>query len=78
MLFLGVNEREIVRKTAATDRGYQRLLMPPAEIDAQLNLVVLRANGMDALRAIRIEDVRFGPIYSSDRRHIYHGHRTGK
>ena len=78
VLFLGVDEREIVRKTAPTDRGYQRLLMPPPEIDAQLNLVVLRASGMDSLRAMRIEHVQFVPINAGGGQQLYHGRRSGK
>ena len=58
-VFLGVDERELVRQVSSVNNGYQRLLLPPKRIDPQLNLVVLRSNGMDALRALRIPEVNF-------------------
>ncbi|KAF2654943.1 hypothetical protein K491DRAFT_716708 [Lophiostoma macrostomum CBS 122681] len=72
-LHLGVDEREMVRRACSTGRGQQRLIMPPTEIDLQLNIVVLLGSGMDSFRTIRLDHVEFVPFHV----HICPGHRTG-
>ncbi|KAF2178377.1 hypothetical protein K469DRAFT_754662 [Zopfia rhizophila CBS 207.26] len=59
---IGANERAFVQEVSKSKDGYQECSMRPQDIGFQLNLIILRANAMDAFRELRIPKVVFSPL----------------
>ncbi|KAF2471841.1 uncharacterized protein BDR25DRAFT_354349 [Lindgomyces ingoldianus] len=77
-LTIGINERSLVEYMSNTSEGFQKCEMHPQDISFQLNLLVLRVPGMDALRAVRVPKVTFTPlIHGSKDDKVYALRTTG-
>ncbi|KAF2002003.1 hypothetical protein P154DRAFT_521444 [Amniculicola lignicola CBS 123094] len=64
-LEIGIYEAVLLRDQCSVNHGYIKVLMCPPNIDKQLNMAILRSEGLQRLMAIKIPKVTFIP-YSRD------------
>ncbi|KAH7135746.1 hypothetical protein B0J11DRAFT_169051 [Dendryphion nanum] len=61
-LTIGVSEHVIVNSLMCTTNGYPKVLLGPADIDGQLNLIVHRQRGFHKLCDLYFPNVAFTPL----------------
>ncbi|KAF2707002.1 hypothetical protein K504DRAFT_492574 [Pleomassaria siparia CBS 279.74] len=61
-LRIGVNEVQFVETMCQPEHGFRHDRKRPKDITPQLNLLVLRTNGMDKLRETHVPKVKFTPL----------------
>ena len=60
----------MVQDMLAPSKGYRWAQFRPQDVTPQLNLLVLRANGMDKLREVRVPNVKFTSLVHGSREDI--------